>query len=212
MKIFFLNIASREGMVACVTPDAVLSSRTADTKVNDADLPVLMQEVWKEAGWEPKDITHIACVTGPGGFMSLRVGAATANALSWGLGVPLAGIHLSKLYEARLMVPQPVLHPQVPDGALWIHSTKKEELFVRGFGIYAATFPEPRHLTLAEFEGHLSGPFRFMGELIPEHDAWLHAKDGQRAELHAIDDVLPGFLAGLAYGREISHPWYGREG
>lgn len=212
VNIFFLNIASREGMVACVTPERVISSRVADTKISDADLPGLMKDAWGEAGWNPKDITHVATVSGPGGFMSLRVGAATTNALSWGLDVPVASIHLSDLYEARLMVPQPTLHPERSDGALWIHSTKKEELFVRGFGIYAGTFPEPKHLTLEQFAGHLAGPFRFMGELIPEHNEWLHKKGGQRAELHPLEDVLPAVLAGETYERKTVAPWYGREG
>lgn len=212
MNVFFLNIASREGMVACVADGRVLSSRVADTKVSDADLPGLLKQAWGEAGWNPKDITHVACVSGPGGFMSLRVGASTVNALAWALDVPVAGIHLSDLYGARLMVPQPALHPELPDGALWIHSTKKEELFVRGFGMYAATFPEAVHLTREDLGGRIAGPFRFMGELIPEHDEWLHANGGQRAELHAIDEILPAFLMDADYERKTVLPWYGREG
>jgi hypothetical protein len=196
-----------------VTPEKTLSIRTADTKISDTELPELIERTWNDAGWTAKDLTHVACITGPGGFMSLKVGAATANALAWGLGIPMCGIHLSGLYAARAVPPLPKSGRGVGgEGLLWIHSTKKDELFVRGFGMYASVFPDPVHLTLAAFEGHLSGPFRFMGELIPEHDAWLHAKGGQRAELHPLEDILPSFLGAQTYDMQTVQPWYGREG
>jgi tRNA threonylcarbamoyl adenosine modification protein YeaZ len=212
VKILFLDIASRDGLVACVTLERVISVRRADTKVSDADLPTLLEETWKEAGWTAKDLTHVACAEGPGGFMSLRVGVSSANALAWALSLPIAGIHLSNLYAARLMVPQPALESPLSDGALWIHSTKKEEVFVRGFGIYAGTFPEARHITLGDLNGRLGGPFRFMGELLPEHDAWLRERGGQAAALHPLEEILPGFLAGQTYDLQTLQPWYGREG
>jgi tRNA threonylcarbamoyl adenosine modification protein YeaZ len=212
MKILFLDIASRDGMIACVTPERVLSVKVADTKISDGDLPRLLEETWNEAGWEAKDITHLACAIGPGGFMSLRVGSATANALAWALDIPVCGIHLSDLYFARYSVPQPALEPPTHDGALWVHSTKKEELFVRGFGMYAAAYPEAMHIIKADLESRLAGQFSFMGELIPEHEQWLQERGGQRAEVHPIADILPGFLAAQAYERKTLQPWYGREG
>lgn len=201
MKILFLDIASRDGLVACVTPENVVSVRRADTKVSDADLPKLLEETWKEAGWTAKDLTHVACGIGPGGFMSLRVGVSSANALAWGLSLPIAGIHLSDLYAAR-----------TSEDALWVHSTKKEEVFVRGFGVYAKEFPEAMHITLSDLDGRLSGPFQFMGELLPEHDAWLRDRDGHSVALHSLEEILPGFLAGQTYDRNTLRPWYGREG
>ncbi len=40
------------------------------------------------------DIEGIICFEGPGSFTGLRIGTATANALSYGLGIPIVGTDL----------------------------------------------------------------------------------------------------------------------
>lgn len=220
VNIFFLDIASKNGTLACVTPERVVAMHTVDTKIGDADLPRLIEAVWMQAGWKPKDMTHVACCTGPGGFMSLRVGVSSANALAWGLGLPSCGIHLSDLYEARRMPsPRPSGTPlptngrgAVGEGILWLHSTKKEELFVRGFGSHQSAFPQPEHVTVSALEARLPDDILFMGELLPEHEAWLQTKGGTRSELHPLNHVLPSFLSVRTYERQTLMPWYGREG
>ncbi len=39
-----------------------------------------------------KDLKTIAVVKGPGPFSALRIGVTTANALAWGLDIPVVGI------------------------------------------------------------------------------------------------------------------------
>lgn len=46
-----------------------------------------------DADWEA--LEAIACVTGPGGFTSVRIGVASARALAYGLGVPCYGVPLT---------------------------------------------------------------------------------------------------------------------
>lgn len=41
---------------------------------------------------DKRKISGVAVVSGPGGFTSLRVGIATANALAYGLNVPVVGL------------------------------------------------------------------------------------------------------------------------
>jgi tRNA threonylcarbamoyl adenosine modification protein YeaZ len=209
VRILFLDVASRDGTIACVTPQRTIASCAIHTKISDAELPMLLEKTWRDAGWTPQDLTHVACITGPGGFMSLRVGVSSANAVAWALSLPVCGLHLSDLYAAQLTSSSLARRGE---GVLWIHSTKKEEVFIRGFGVYAAMFPEARHSTLADLEGHLSGPFHFMGELIPEHEAWLNERGGQGTTLHPMTEILPGFLASQTYDRQTLQPWYGREG
>lgn len=39
-----------------------------------------------------KDLKGIIVVIGPGGFTSLRIGIATANAMAWSLNIPILGV------------------------------------------------------------------------------------------------------------------------
>ncbi|MBI1934192.1 hypothetical protein HYS30_00845 [Candidatus Peregrinibacteria bacterium] len=232
MRILFLNVASHSGLLACSTEERVLVQRAIDHRIGDHELVPLIEDTLHEAGWSYKDITHLACVIGPGGFTSLRVGVSCINALSWALKIPSTGIHLSDLYGARMPPPltpppsagegeQPPSPPQGGRGqgmgALWFHSTKRTELFVRGFGDFAKEWPEPRCTTLEDLVSELQSPktyhlkpITYTGELLPEHRAAIEGIGTRPFPLAPIMKVLPGFLALRAYQEQILQPWYGR--
>lgn len=193
--------------------------RPLDHRVNDADVLPVIEEAMRATGWNFADLTHIACVIGPGGFMSLRVGVALANTLMHQLKIPGAGIHLSDLYAARLSLPGEACSADRGGGGgerqtLWLHSTKKTELFIRGFGELSKQWPEPVLMSvdaLAACRKQHAGS-RWIGELIPEHAALLSAMGIEPASLRSLPEVLPDFLAGLTYDSRLLEPWYGREG
>ena len=58
-------------------------------------LPFIVGLLEKE-GKKLEDIKEIAVNTGPGSFTGLRVGVSVANALGWGLGIPVNGKDLRK--------------------------------------------------------------------------------------------------------------------
>ena len=49
MQCFFINIASHDGLLACVTEDAVISSETVDHRIGDHELLPLVEKVIAEA-------------------------------------------------------------------------------------------------------------------------------------------------------------------
>ena len=55
-----------------------------------------INEVLKKEGKKIKEIKEIEVNTGPGSFTGLRVGVSVANALGWGLGIPVNGKDLRK--------------------------------------------------------------------------------------------------------------------
>ncbi len=203
MHTFFLNLASHSGILACVTDDRVVSSFAVDHRIDDAALVPHVEAVIKEAGWSYADLTQIACAVGPGGFTSLRVAVALSNALSSQLGIPVCGIHLSDLYESRITN----LESRI---AFWCHSTKKQELFIRGFGDVTKEFPEPQCVTLDDLQKVIKKGSGWMGELIPEHRKIVDDAGVQEVSLRPAEDVLPSFLKIQKYKSQILQPWYGR--
>lgn len=224
MHTIFLDIATHmsssldgsSGAVACVD-DAVASLIPIDDRMNDSDLLPAVENALKKARWSYDDLTNIACVIGPGGFTSLRMGVSLANALADQLKIPAAGVHLSDLYEARM--PSPLPSPasgrgwtEGPgEGFLWIHSTKKTELFVRGFGQYAEQWNEPTLINIDDCVSFVSAQddtIYCCGELIPDHRQRI--PHWQPVPLRPLADVLPAFLAQQIYKIDLLLPWYGR--
>lgn len=225
MRALFLDLASHEKLFALVTDDRTVGSTEINDHTDEATLLPTIALLLKEAGWTFEDLTHIAAMTGPGGFMSLRVGISLANALSWSLKIPIAGIHLSDLwfYRAGLAMSSWQLavgkelkaNCQLPTAKsyLWLHSTKKNLLFVRGFGAFAKTWPEPVCITIDEFEAK---SFKlqassYIGELIDEHQKVLNRLKPLKPILPS-EKVLPKLFTGCTWSNEILSPWYGRSG
>ncbi len=195
MKIFFLDLASNSPTMHIVTEKETIASRSVeDTKDEQALMP-LFHLLLKDAHLTPEDLTHIACVTGPGGFMTIRVGVALANALSFALDIPSCGMHLSDVWKERAG----------DHDAVWLHSTRRTQLFIRGLGTYATEWPEP---TLIDLDRLHVENVPFVGELLPEQEEAMHAV---RLETFLpLEEALPRTLPGLPYAKEPLEPWYGR--
>ena len=197
MKCLFIDLASKDGVIVCIT-DTVVASKDMSNRINDGELIPIVEGVIGEAGWELKDLTHIVCAVGPGGFTSLRVSVTFANVLADQLGIPSAGVHLSELYRARLGNGKwKVESGERRRVVYWMHSTKKDQLFVMG-----GKWDEPTLITLNEIP---CGPW--VGELLEDHEK---ASGAERAVVTSLDDVLPRIVESAQYSKEILHPWYGR--
>lgn len=195
MKCLFLNLASHQGCIAAVASDETVAIETVDHRLSDEDVPAAIKRVLEKAAWNYDDLTHIACVTGPGGFTSLRVGAATANALRFSLGVPVCGIHLNDLLRAQSKDAK----------AVWLHSTKKELLFIR-----KPDQAEAELMTLEQFPSRVSAGDTWIGELIPEHRDKADNMNLKESDVHPVDQILPALLASRHYEDRDVEPWYGR--
>ena len=207
----YIDLASNKGSLALVTEQEVLAIEHIDHRMGDQELLPRLEQLLGAGGppagrasWAWGDIQRIACVVGPGGFMSLRVAVALANTLADQLQIPIAGVHLSEVYKARTQ------------NALWLHSTKKQELFVREFGDNAKIWPEATHVTLEDLITTIrtwpAKPLFWVGELIPEHQKALAVSVAEIREspLRRPEDVFPKFVKSLSYQKQILEPWYGR--
>jgi tRNA threonylcarbamoyl adenosine modification protein YeaZ len=122
LNVLFLDLASRKPTIALVTEEEVLKFVWKEEKILEHELLPLVEEMLASAGIslespkiqeakETKSLTHIACVTGPGGFTSVRLGVATANAIAYSLKIPIAGIPLS---DERLAMSDQRLETTLP--------------------------------------------------------------------------------------------------
>lgn len=200
VQTLFLDLGSHAGALACVTEHEVINCAAIDHRIDDRELQEMLEKTLRSVDWAYEDLTHLACVVGPGGFTSLRVAVAMTNALSWALKIPSCGIHLSDLYAVRTE----------EKDALWLHSTKKQELFVRGFGKQAAQYPEAVCVRLEELLPELSPKVCWMGELIPEHREAVAKTGTTELTVQSHISVLPRFLAAQHYENQTLKPWYGR--
>ena len=126
--------------------------------------------------------------------------ASCANTLADQLDIPASGVHLSDLLFARA---------QTKD-LLWLHSTKRTELFVRGFGEYSTKWSDSTHIMLDDLITQVPDDALWTGELLPQHAEALSKSNLKKAELLSHDKFLPSFLGELSYKKDLLLPWYGR--
>jgi tRNA threonylcarbamoyladenosine biosynthesis protein TsaB len=201
MRILFLDLASHASCIALVDADRVVAEIAVDHRVSDHEVLPLLDQLLAKAGWTIEDVERIACVTGPGGFTSLRVAVTLANTLADQLSVPMAGVHTSNIYKARLQT----TNYKLP--TLWLHSTKSTALFFRDLSDPTS---EPSLITLDELKERLPEHCQWTGELIPAHRAVVDAKKCIESPLQPLKESLPPLLDHLHYRSEPLSPWYGR--
>ena len=88
MLILSFDTATEVATSALVRDGEVLGERASRASRVLADA----EELLAAAGCEPADLDGIAVGTGPGSYTGLRMGLVTARALSFSLGVPVAGV------------------------------------------------------------------------------------------------------------------------
>ena len=55
-------------------------------------LMVKAEDLLKQCGKTPADVTHVAVAAGPGSFTGVRIGVAAAKGFAWGREIPLCGV------------------------------------------------------------------------------------------------------------------------
>lgn len=211
MKTLVIDTAAHEGVLACVEDNDVRAIRRIG-RLNDSDMIPAIEGVLSEAGWAPATVERIACSVGPGGFTSVRSGVVVANALADQLDIPIAGYHGSASMLCRCHGSSPLTmtstvssRAETRDDILWIHSTRKDQVFIRG-----GAWPEPTLVPLAQAVSAVIPGTPIVGDLLPEHSRALEQAGGLFPELQPLERVLPGFLRGFSYEKRPVLPWYGR--
>ncbi len=93
MRVLAIEVSTRRGSVAVVGPEGLVCERSAD--VPGAHLEWLVDAIaalLRDAGMRARDVDALAVSLGPGGFVGLRIGAATASAWAHATGRAFVGV------------------------------------------------------------------------------------------------------------------------
>src|SRR5437868_6799212 len=91
MKLY-INTKDKDTIhVALKSGGKVMDSLTDHNKYGSQVLLPLIEKILKKNKLQFKDLKEIEVETGPGSFTGLRVGVAVANALGFGLKIPVNG-------------------------------------------------------------------------------------------------------------------------
>lgn len=231
MMTLFIDLCSHRKIIACVGEEKTIALTDIPDHTDEAGLMPAIERLLSSIPVAHRSgrsissadgqsifsrIDRIAAITGPGGFMSQRVELSLANTLSWTLKIPIAGIHLSEVWKARVSpITDIPLSGSLERGALqggvrtvWLHSTQKSALFIRGFGAFAQEWSEATLISLDDAKQKISKESLIVGELIPEHRAYFSLVPD--TELRSAERVLPELCKKASEGRPPMLPWYGR--
>jgi tRNA threonylcarbamoyl adenosine modification protein YeaZ len=101
MTFLVLDTATSRGLVALCDKTQVLIEKELLLGLgNSRVLEPTLQAMFQEVGITPKDLTFVAVGIGPGSYTGLRVGAASAKGLAFGLQIPLVGVSSLHLFAA----------------------------------------------------------------------------------------------------------------
>ena len=164
-------------------------------------LMVMAQDLLKQCGFGPKDVTHTAVAAGPGSFTGVRIGVAAAKGFAWGADLPLYGVSTLEAVAKNAGVFEGIVCPVMDARRSQVYNA----LFRVENGAYSrvcedrAVALEDLALELEKLEGpvYLAGDGstlakRFLGQRVilpPEH---LQHQRAAGVALVALEKILSG--------------------
>jgi tRNA threonylcarbamoyl adenosine modification protein YeaZ len=152
MRILVVDSALAD-CLACVVQDAAVRAhrRVAAARGQASVLPVLVDEVLREAGVKAPQLDLIAATVGPGSFTGIRGGLALAHGIGVAAGVTVIGVTVGEALAEAL--------PRLGQRELWVAiGSRRGRVFLSragtddgrfaAFGLDALPLPE-RHAAVA---------------------------------------------------------------
>lgn len=158
----------------------------------------LIAEILAGAGVAPADLGGIACVRGPGSFTGIRVVLATALGLSFGAGVPMAGLDFLPLLAATAA-------RRASGAVVAVTHARAGQVYLQPFLADGDVLPlgPPEALTLPEAAGRVAeaaavGPLALIGDGAARYRETLSAAAPMAAFVELVDPAPQALLAAAA--------------
>jgi len=104
-RVLVLETAGKVGQAAVVADGAVIAeARLGQERRRASDLALVVDRLFREAGWEPRSLTSVVVGLGPGSYTGLRVGLASAKALVYATSSRFFGVETFAAVAHRIPV------------------------------------------------------------------------------------------------------------
>jgi len=93
LLILAFETSAKAGSVALLSDNRLLGESYQNTGLTHSQTVMTMAEdLLKNCGHTPGDVTAVAVAAGPGSFTGVRIGVAAAKGFAWGLELPCYGV------------------------------------------------------------------------------------------------------------------------
>ncbi|MGD9632054.1 MAG: tRNA (adenosine(37)-N6)-threonylcarbamoyltransferase complex dimerization subunit type 1 TsaB [Pirellulales bacterium] len=162
MRILAIETSGRDATLAALESDPGGQAQTlAEVAIVGPErtaqfLAPRLQQLLREADWQPQAVKLVAVAVGPGSFTGLRIGVTTAKTLAYAVGAQVIGVNTLEVIAA-----------QAPDevGPLWVTmDAQRQELFAARFDAKRRIAVEPQIVTqptwlqMLQPGDHVTGP------------------------------------------------------
>ena len=112
MLILAFETSAKAASVALWSEGILLGESYQNTGLTHSQtLMVMAEDLLKQCGKKPSDVTAVAVAEGPGSFTGVRIGAAAAKGFAWGAEIPCYGISTLEAMAESLGVYQGYVCP-----------------------------------------------------------------------------------------------------
>lgn len=196
MKYLALETSTRNCSVAVFQDQQLLALVEAhsDQYIHSEKLHLFIEQALVEAALKPSDLDAVAVGAGPGSYTGLRIGVASAKALSYALKIPLFSVKGTELLVAGVLdqfdlPPRAILQPMI--------DARRMEVYTASYDIGKGQWTEVEAKVIDEDSFAVSGqPIYFFGDgsekcrttLDSEHHHYL---DLVYPSAHFFKDLIP---------------------
>ena len=112
MLILAFETSAKAGSAALMDDNKLLGESYNNTGLTHSQtLLTMAEDLLKNCGYAPKDVTAVAVAAGPGSFTGVRIGVAAAKGFAWGGELPCYGVSTLEAMALSLGVYQGYVIP-----------------------------------------------------------------------------------------------------
>ena len=112
MLILAFESSAKAASVALLQDGVLLAESFQNNgKTHSATLMPMAQQVLRDCGVTPADLTAVAVAKGPGSFTGVRIGVSAAKGLAWGADKPVCGVSTLAAMAAQMTMMRGIICP-----------------------------------------------------------------------------------------------------
>ena len=112
MLILAFESSAKAASVALLQDGVLLAESFQNNgKTHSATLMPMAQQVLRDCGVTPADLTAVAVAKGPGSFTGVRIGVSAAKGLAWGADKPVCGVSTLAAMATQMTMMRGIICP-----------------------------------------------------------------------------------------------------